>query len=150
MTIELKNFYEGNGVIFSKEDYFIHNKKAEKQIDLTLTDVINAETILDSTTNNIFFSDSLKLNEIQSERRKYNRQYWGIETQSGDKVLIMYIFNFSAPELIEYYKEWDKGFFFSTDPFYSRNTRIYWINLTKEKLEEGSWPLELSHKNCEE
>jgi hypothetical protein len=151
--VELKEFYDGRGIIFSKDDYFLKNNEGEKQVNLTRLDVIESEVILDSITNLKFKNDSMKLNEVKAKRRKYNRQYWGIESESGDKIVQLYIFNFSNPESIKYFEDsyWYKGLFISTGPYYAENARIYWINLTKRKLEDGSWPLELEYKkSCEE
>ena len=139
----LDRFYDGRGIVFSKNDNFIKSKKDEQQINLTISEVIEAEVILDSLTNLQFKDDSLKINKIKTKRRKYNRHYWGIQTDNGEKIIQMYIFNFSNPKAIKYFENWDKGFVFGTDDFYAENARIYWINLTKRKLENGSWPLEL-------
>jgi len=150
-VVELKEFYDGKGIIFSKDDFFVRNKDSERQITITRSDVIEAEVILDSLTNIKFKDDSLKLNDIKAKRRKYNRQYWGIQTESGEKIIEMYIFNFSNPESIEYFQNWDRGQFISTNPYYVENSRIYIINLTKRKLENGSRSLELEYKkSCEE
>jgi hypothetical protein len=141
--IELKRFFDGQGIIFSKDDYLVKNDINDKQITLTISDVIEAEIILDSLTSLQFKDDSLKVNEIKAKRRKYNRQYWGIQKESGEKIIQMFIFNFNNKESIKYFESWDKGYFWSTDDFYTKNSRIYRINLIERKLENGWDQLEL-------
>jgi hypothetical protein len=142
-NVELKVFYDGEGIIFPKEGYDFRFGNY-KRVDLTKSDVIKAEEILDSVTNIKLKCDTLKLNEIKTKRRKYNRQYWGIKIDNNDRIVIIFIFNFGNPQAVRYFnKDWEKGYFFSTDNVYSENTRIYLINLTKERMEDGSWSLEL-------
>lgn len=142
-NVELKEFYDGEGIIFPKEGYDFRFRNY-KRVDLTKSDVIKAEEILDSVTNNQLKYDTVKLNKIKTKRRKYNRQYWGIKIDNNDRIVVIFIFNFGNPEVVRYFnKDWKKGYFFGTDKVYSENARIYLINLNKERMEDGSWSLEL-------
>ncbi|MFH0733815.1 MAG: hypothetical protein V1773_04480 [bacterium] len=143
--IELKEFYDGKGVVFGiDEKYYGSRDSTDQRISLSLADVIEAEKVLDSLVNLYYRNDLNSKKEHNSKLRGYYRQYWGYKNIFNEKKIIMFIFNFNDPDSIEYFNDgWDKGFCIGTHDLYLNNTRIYIINLTKREMENGSWPLKL-------
>ena len=142
--IELKEFYDGKGIIFGKdENYYGYSDSTDQRISLTLTDVKEAESILDSLINLYYADNTKRKNEQKKLFRGYYRQYWGFISNSNEKKIIMFLFNFNDPRSLNYFKDnWNKGFFFGTTDLYNNNTRIFVINLAKRKMEKGSDPIE--------
>lgn len=146
LIVSLKTYYDGQGVIFTKNTHLGGRKDGDKQINLTLSEVINAETILDSVTDIKFMQDSLILNKIKEKRRKWYRQYWGIQNENGEKIVKLIILNFTDPKLPTYFPGWYEGELISTGDYFAQNTRAYRINLTTRSLEKDSFPLVLSYR----
>jgi len=143
--VELKEFYDGKGIIFSEHYSGVrHGKKNDQTYTPKLSDVINAEQILDSAISLRFMDDSLKMGNIKKKFRKYNRQYFGQILESNDKRIVAILLDFSQENAIKQFQGWEKSFIFSTSGYFMINTRIYLINLTKQNVDNGSSLLELN------
>ena len=138
--IELKKFYNGKGVIFSKDNpYYGADAKDKLRFTPTISEVIEAEIILDSLVNIYFNKDTLERRERKLKLRNYYRQYVGYKDKNEQKIIVMRILNFGHPDSKKYFKGWDKSFIINTGDFYALYTRIYFINISKKQLQKGSY-----------
>jgi hypothetical protein len=140
--VQLKDFYDGKGVIFSEKIDYAGLWGKNQRITPTLLDVKEAELILDSVIDIHYKNDLLKKNEFKNKVRKCNRQYFGFSTKSNEKIIEIYLFNFEDPRSIVVFEGWDRSCILSTEDFFWTNVRIYSINITTKELMEGSDPLE--------
>lgn len=139
-VFELKEFYDGKGVVFSK-DVSPDGRKVEtdKRISLTLKDAIEAEKMIDSSVKVIYKDDKDRENKVRTKLRGYYRQYWGIKSTSDEKKIYLYMYNFNDPVirgLMEDY--WDKAAIFIT-ALGSDSILTLSINLTKRQIEDDEF-----------
>ncbi len=141
--IELKEFYDGKGVVFGRDvDYDGYPNNTDKRITLTKEDVIEAEKIMDSVATLYYKDDIDGKKEYDLKLRGYYRQYWGFENSFNEKKIAIDLFNFSNLEFKEEYEgDWDKGICFSTSDFFYTNSAALLVNLTKRKIVEGTFYL---------
>ena len=139
--IELKEFYDGKGVVFGRDvDYDIYPNNIDKRITLTKEDVIEAEKIMDSVATLYYKDDIDGKKEYDSKLRGYYRQYWGFKNSFNEKRIMICLFNFNNLEFKEEYEgDWDKGICFSTSDFFYTNSKALLVNLTKRKIVEGTF-----------
>lgn len=138
--IELNKFYDGKGVIFSKDVYYSKDMIGVTWFAPTISDIIEAESLLKDSINKCFTDDSLKRQNISQKLRKCNRQYVGYINKNDHKIIVLRTLNFSNQESRDQFEDlrWDKLLMFSTSDFYARNVRFFLINITEKKFEKGS------------
>ena len=141
VVIELKEFYDGKGVVFGRDvDEIIHHESTDKMISLNKEDVIEVEKFMDSLATLYYKDDIDGKKEYDSKLRGYYRQYWGFENSFNEKKIAIDLFNFSNLEFKEEYEgDWDKGICFSTSDFFYTNSKALLVNLTKRKIVEGTF-----------
>ena len=139
--IELKEFYDGKGVVFGRDvDYDGYPHNIDKRITLTKEDVIEAEKFMDSVATLYYKDDIDGKKEYDLKLRGYYRQYWGLENSFNEKKIEIDLFNFSNLEFKEEYEgDWEKGICFSTSQYFFDNYQILLVNLTKRKIVEGTY-----------
>ncbi|MFH0734000.1 MAG: hypothetical protein V1773_05800 [bacterium] len=139
--VELKEFYDGKGVVFGRDvDYDIYPNNTDKRITLTKEDVIEAEKIMDSVATLYYKDDIDGKKEYDSKLRGYFRQYWGFKNSSNEKRIMIFLYNFNNLEFKEEVEgKWDKGICLSTSDFFYTNSGGLLVNLTKRKIVEGTF-----------
>ncbi|ESU24562.1 hypothetical protein FLJC2902T_32020 [Flavobacterium limnosediminis JC2902] len=148
--IELKDFYDGKGVVFDKDYNFpFRNEKYNKPLSPNLTQIQKAE--------NIFFRDyyshrkeglkkfnshyklDKKFSNSKIVKKKYNyyyRQYASYLSTENDTIIYIGLFNFSKKrQAKKYFQDWNKTLFLGSGEFYLNNQEFYEINLSKNKIE---------------
>ncbi|MFH0733184.1 MAG: hypothetical protein V1773_02175 [bacterium] len=89
--IELKEFYDGKGVIFGSDvDFNVYHDSTDKRISLTKEDVVEVEKFLDSLATLYYKDDIDGKKEYDLKLRGYYRQYWGFENSFNEKKFLYY------------------------------------------------------------
>ncbi|MFH0736295.1 MAG: hypothetical protein V1773_17040 [bacterium] len=76
--IELREFYDGKGVIFGRDVNFnVYHDRTDKRILLNKEDVVEVEKFMDSLATLYYKDDIVGKREYDLKLRGYYRQYWG-------------------------------------------------------------------------
>ena len=132
--VELKEFYDGKGVVFGKDvEYCSNRDSADQRISLTLEDVIEAEKIMDSLATLYYKDDIDSKKEYDSKLRGYFRQYFGLKSIFNEKKIAIIMLNLNDPETRAIMEDrWDKGDTFVSGTILDKEFRF--INITKREM----------------
>ena len=145
--IELKEYYNGQGVIFdSSFKYPFVELNYKKAYTPTLEEIKRAEKILSEKyyeyETNILDSFNLDKSIIKKRLKKsknvvrkfykYNRQYISYIDQKEDTIISLGLLNFSNKKKAnEYFPNWKNEFLVGFGKYYQKNQKLYSINITK-------------------
>lgn len=128
--IELKEYYDGKGIIFNENyDPHILLKDAKKRFTPNDSAIIESEKILleqYSTVNKAKSGKSLK---------KFNRQYIGYINANGDKIVLIQLLKIkSQAKMNDKFLDWQSEYIVGFGTFYERNTERYLVNIKQNLL----------------
>jgi hypothetical protein len=137
--IELKEFFDGKGVIFPSDYTFNANYLYKrKRFTPESKDIIEAEKILSHLVRMILGSYKFGIELATTNMHEYYRQYMGVFNEKNNKIVIVQMVDYDHSELMR--KEWPANFISIVDlekDYYN----FYSINLDTKELDESSNPL---------
>lgn len=149
--VRLPEYYEGEGVIFTKNDnYPFRDMDYKEGYTPTIEDIRKAELFLfnnfytyevnvlkhfkykDEQIDKIIKPKFKNPKKVIKKFCKYNRQYAGYINKSNDTVLYIGLFNFSKKKKAEEkFFNWKNKIFLGSGDYYQKNQEFYTINLSR-------------------
>jgi len=138
--IQIKSLYEGYGKIFNQTDNINHFGRLTNfrlsEDEILLVEKIFAEQYNQVQQNDNRTSHNFKpCKRVYQKYKKYYRQYMGYIDINQNRMVMLYLLNFTQKKMAnEYFENWKEEPNSGTGYFYSRNVRKFKINISQKKL----------------
>jgi len=139
LIVQLPNLFENKGAIVPKDYQTASEALYFGRFTPCSEDIIGGEYILKANLSRLCKSSSDDssscVKDLSSDYRNYNRFYIGYINKQNQKLLMIYLFNYSSFEAKKRFCGWENDYSFGAGEFWEKNTWTAFINLETGQIE---------------